>query len=435
MKYFLIFTAVLLSAVAVAHDYVPGEKQQNPVMLRGGDLYTISDGVKQQTDLIFEDGRITQIGRDLTPPKDAQVIDISGKHVYPGLIAAQTSIGLIEIGEVRATNDRREIGLVNPDVQTHVAYNPDSEIIPSVRANGITTALIVPGGRLVTGRSSLINLDGWTVEDAAEKLNVGLHLVWPRTRVVTTWWMEKSAEEQKKEMAENRRQLYQVFDDARVYYEARQADPALETDSRWEAMVPVLTGDMPVFVTANDYQQIEQAVSFTREKGLRMILVGGTDAWMLTDLLKEHNIPVILKRTQSLPARSDDGYDLAYRTPVLLAEAGVKFCLSSAGAYGASATGVRNLPLQAGQAVAFGLPHQEALRAITLSTAEILGVADDLGSLEVGKKATLIVAEGDILDPLTHRVVLEFIEGRQVDLDNKHRELYRKYQQKRLSTR
>ncbi|MFH1373522.1 MAG: amidohydrolase family protein [bacterium] len=435
MRYFLIFTAVLLSAVAVAHDYVPGEKQQNPVILRGGDLYTISDGVKQQTDLLFEKGRITQIGRDLTPPKDAQVIDVTGKHVYPGLIAAQTSIGLIEIGEVRATNDRSEIGLVNPDVQTHVAYNPDSEIIPSVRANGITTALIVPGGRLITGRSSLINLDGWTVEDAAEKLNVGLHLVWPRTRVITAWWMEQSAEEQKKEMTENRRRLHQVFDDALTYYLARQADPTLETDSRWEAMVPVLAGDMPVFVTANDYQQVEQAVSFTHEKGLRMILVGGTDAWMLTDLLKEHNIPVILKRTQSLPAHSDDGYDLSYRAPALLAEAGVKFCLSSAGANGASATGARNLPLQAGQAVAFGLPHQEALRAITLSTAEILGVAADLGSLEVGKKATLIVAEGDILDPLTHRVVLEFIEGRQVDLDNRHRELYRKYQQKRLSTR
>ena len=197
-------------------------------------------------------------------------------------------------------------------------------------------------------------------------------------------------------------------------------------------MVPVITGELPVFIMANDYRQIEQAVSFARKYDLSMILVGGADAWMLTDLLKENNIPVILKRTQSLPMREDEGYDLAYRLPALLSEAGVRFCLSSAGSGGATATSVRNLPLQAGQAVAFGLSRKEALRAVTLSTAEILGVANDLGSLEVGKKATLIVSEGDVFDPLTHNVVLEFIEGRKVDLDNKHKELYRKYRHKRF---
>jgi imidazolonepropionase-like amidohydrolase len=244
--------------------------------------------------------------------------------------------------------------------------------------------------------------------------------------------MEKSPEEQKKQMAENRKKIYQIFDDAQAYYLARQADPNIKVDSRWEAMVPVLTGELSVFIMANDYRQIEQAVSFAREYNLTMILVGGADAWMLTDLLKENSIPVILKRTQSLPMREDEGYDLAYRLPALMAEAGIKFCLSTAGSGGGSATSVRNLPLQAGQATAFGLSRQEALRAVTLSTAEILGVADDLGSLNVGKKATLVVSEGDVLDPLTHNVVLEFIEGRRVDLDNKHKELNRKYRQKRF---
>lgn len=432
IKNTLIIALTFLFAKAAAHDYVPGEEQKNPVMLRGGDLYTVSDGVKEQTDLLFENGRITQIGRNLNPPENAEVIDVTGKRVYPGLIAPYTSIGLIEIGAVRATNDISEIGAINPDVQAHVAYNPDSEIIPSVRSNGITTALIVPGGGLVMGRSSLINLDGWTVEDAAEKLNVGLHIRWPRAAVIDAWWMEKLPEEQKKEMVENRKRIYQIFDDAQAYRLARQTDPNIKVDSRWEAMVSVLAGERPVFIMANDYRQIEQAVSFAREYNLSLILVGGADAWMLIDLLKENSIPVILKRIQSLPMREDEGYDLAYRLPALMAEAGIKFCLSTAGSGGGSATSVRNLPLQAGQATAFGLSQREALRAVTLSTAEILGVADDLGSLNVGKKATLVVSEGDVLDPLTHNVVLEFIEGRRVDLDNKHKELNRKYRQKRF---
>ncbi len=431
----LIMTLGFLVTEAAAHDYVPGEVQKYPVMLRGGDLYTVSNGVKEQFDLLFEKGRITQIGRNLNSPDNTEVIDVTGKRVYPGLIDAYTSIGLIEIGEVRATNDISEVGSTNPDVQAHVAYNPDSEIIPSVRSNGITTALIVPGGRLVTGRSSLINLDGWTVEDAAERLNIGLHIRWPQAAVIDAWWMEESPEEQKKEMAENRKRIYQIFDDARAYYLARQADPNIKADSRWEAMVPVFAGELPVFVMANDYRQIEQAISFAEEYDLSLILAGGADAWMLTDLLKENNIPVVLKRIQTLPMREDDGHDLAYRLPALMAEAGVKFCLSTAGSGGGSATGVRNLPLQAGQAAAFGLSRQEALRAVTLSAAEILGVADDLGSLDIGKKATLIVSDGDILDPLTHRVVLEFINGRKVDLDNKHKELNRKYRQKRPETK
>jgi imidazolonepropionase-like amidohydrolase len=429
-----VFMAGLAIGSALAHDYVPGEPQTHAIMLQGGDLYTISGGVRQKTDVIFSEGRITQIGRNLSVPASCEVIDVSGKRVYPGLIAPYTAIGLVEIGEVRATVDTREVGPVNPDVESRAAYNPDSEIIPSVRSNGVTTALVVPGGKLLVGRSSLINLDGWTVEDAVEKVDVGLHIIWPQASVIRAWWMEKTPEEQKEEMEENRRLLFQAFDDARAYHLACRADSGTKVDSRWQAMIPVVTGEMPVFIMANDCRQIEQAMSFAGGYGLKMILVGGADAWMLTDQLKENNVAVIVSRTQALPMREDDGHDAAYRLPALLAEAGVKFCLSTAGRRGGTATGVRNLPLQAGQAVAYGLPKADALRAITLSTAEILGVADDLGSLEIGKKATLIVSEGDILDPVTHNVVLEFIEGRRVDLDNRHKELYRKYQRKHLKS-
>ncbi len=425
LKHITIVALILLASTVYAHDYIPAVQQSQPILIKGGDLQTVSNGVMPQTDLLFENGRITAIAKNITPPEKCKIIDVSGKIVYPGLIAPNSSIGLTEIGAVRATNDRREVGGINPNIKSATAYNPDSEIIPSVRSNGITTVLVVPGGSLLRGQSSLINLDGWTIEDATEKASLGMHLNWPKASISTGWWVEKSAEDQKKDMAENRKLLHQLFDDARAYQIARQDNPEIKKDGRWESMIPVLEGRMPLFVHAGDARQIEQAVDFCRDLKLNMVLVGGTDAWKLSQLLIENNIPVIFRKVQSLPAREDDPHDLSYKTPALLEKAGVNFCLSNG-----SATSVRNLPFQAGQAVAFGLSPEMALRSITLSTAEILGVSDDLGSLEVGKKATIIVSEGDIMDHLGHRVILEFINGAEVDLNNKHKELFEKYKHK-----
>jgi imidazolonepropionase-like amidohydrolase len=422
-KIITILAMLLLAAAALAYDYVPGAPQSKPILLKGGTLYTITNGVLKQTDLLFDNGHITMIGENLDAPADAEIIDVTGKRVYPGLIDAGSVVGLIEIGAVRATDDRSEVGRIHPEVQAHVAYNPDSEIIPSVRISGVTTVLVAPQGGVLSGSSSLINLDGWTWEDAAEKINVGMHLNWPRQGVARAWWMEDSAEQQKKINARNRREMEQAFKDAKVYYHARLTDPTTNIDLRWEALLPVFRHEAPLFVRAGDYRQIEQAVGFARENDIRMVLVGGRDAWMLTDLLRERQIPVVLGRVQSLPRREDEPYDLEYHLPALLADAGVKICFSS----GFSATGSRNLPFQAGEAVAFGLSEEDALRGLTLSAAEICGVADSIGSLEIGKKATLFISDGDILDPLGNHVVLEYIEGRQVVLDNKHRELYRKY--------
>lgn len=423
MKRIITIVILLLATAVLAHDYLPGAPQSAPILLKGGTLYTITDGVLESTDLLFDNGHITMIGKNLDAPANAEVIDITGKRVYPGLIDAGSVVGLIEIGAVRATNDRSEVGRIHPEVQAHVAYNPDSEIIPSVRVSGVTTALIVPQGGVLSGRSSLINLDGWTWEDAAAKVNVGIHLNWPRQRIVKAWWMEESAEQQKKNNARNRKEMEQAFKDARAYYHARLTDPTMNIDLRWEALMPLFRHEVPLFVRADDYRQIEQALEFARENDLRMVLVGGRDAWMLADLLRDRQIPVVLGRVQSLPGREDEPYDLAYRLPALLADAGVKICFSSE----FSATGSRNLPFQAGEAVAFGLSEVDALRGLTLSAAEICSADDSLGSLEIGKQATLFVSDGDILDPLGNHVVLEYIEGKQVVLDNKHRELYRKY--------
>ncbi|MFQ5606782.1 MAG: amidohydrolase [Candidatus Zixiibacteriota bacterium] len=423
---------VLMSAAAFAHDYVPGADQSTPILLKGGDLYTVTDGTLRETDLLFDNGRITHIGRNITPPPGTEVIDVSGMRVYPGLIAPETRIGLTEIGAVRATNDAAETGSITPEVQAHIAYNPDSEVIPTIRSNGITTAIITPAGSLVRGRSSLLNLDGWTKEDASEKLNAGLSVSWPSVSIVTAWWMTQTPEEQKKNQKKNRKRLQTAFEDARAYWTAIRAGTEIERDLRWEAMLPVFDKKMPVFITANDYRQIDQALSFAEEFDLNIVIVGGAESWKIADKLRRQDIPVILRRTHSAPYRDDDDYDLAFRVPLLLKEAGVRFCFSYI--YSSpSSWDTRSLPFQAGQAIAFGLDEATALRAVTLSTAEILGVADVLGSLENGKKATIVVSEGDILDQLTNRVVYEFIEGRRVDLNNRHKELFEKYRQKDLN--
>ncbi len=419
-----VLTALLgLPGPTLSHDYLPGHPQNAPVLLKGGNLFTVSGGVLESTDLLFENGRITAIGPDLPVPTGAEIIDVAGRNVYPGLIAANSSLGLTEIGAVRATEDASEVGLDKGEIRAWVAYNPDSEIIPTVRANGITTALVIPGGRLVMGRSSLINLDGWTVEDALEQPEVGLHLSWPSVSVGDNWWDERPIEEKKKDQAEERARLLGVFDDARAYFGAKQADSSIPVDSRWEGFVPLFEGRMRLFVHADDYRQIEQAVAFSREYGLKLAIVGGREAYQAAELLISNDVPVILGGTQRLPMREDDPYDFGYRTATMVYEAGIPFCISTGG----GASGVRNLAIQAGHAVGFGLPAEVALRSITLSAAEILGVDKDLGSLEVGKKATLIVSKGDILDPLTAGVQMMFINGRAVDLSSKHTELYEKY--------
>ncbi len=422
---FTIICFCLFFSFGSAHDYVPGAKQKNAVLVVGGDLHTVTQGVLEDTDILLENGRISAIGKKLSPPPGAQIIDVSGQQVYPGLIDPNTTLGLIEIGASRATDDQSERGRDNPDVQAHIAYNPDSEIIPTVRSNGITSALIVPSGSLLRGRSSLINLDGWTKEDAMEKENAALHLSWPRVSIITAWWMEQSAEDQKKENEENRKRLEEVFEQAKSYYIAKKADPNLPVDSKWEAMVEVFDKSLPVFIHCDDMRQIELAVDFAKKYDLRIAIVGGAETYKAVKILKENNIPVVLERTQQMPMRNDDPYDLAYALPKLLVDAGIKYCLSQSASWA-----TRNLPFQAGQAAAFGLDKEAALRSITLSTAEILGVEKNLGSLEVGKKATIVVSKGDILDQLTNQVTYMFIDGRQVDLDNKHKELFRKYQEK-----
>lgn len=428
---FLIFMAlgVLASKQAFTQNYgqIPAPAQTQPIALVGATVHPVSAADLPNATLVFENGKITALGENLTLPANVRTIDLAGRHVYPALIAANTTLGLIEIGAVRATLDFSETGAINPNVRAEVAVNPDGEMIPVTRANGVALALSVPQGGLISGTSALLMLDGWTWEQMTLKAPAGLHLNWPDMNMPRRG--TQSEEEQRKQMQENLQKIKDAFAAARAYLiaknaEAKSGSPRHDSDSRWEAMIPALTGEIPVFVTANEVKQIQAAVQWAEDENVRLVIVGGKDAWRVASLLKEKSVPVVYGPIHDLPQRSWEAYDTPFAAPKKLYEAGVKFCLANF-----ENANVRNLPYEAATAAAYGLPRAEALKAITLHAAEILGVAQRTGSLEIGKDATLIVTTGDPLEITTH-IEREFIQGREIDLGNKHRALYQKYSEK-----
>jgi imidazolonepropionase-like amidohydrolase len=431
-----LFTAVVIlllsNSTAYSQNYgqIPAPPQDRPIALVGGTAHPVSGPVVENATLLFENGKITAIGNNVSIPAGAERIDVSGKHVYPSLIDANTTLGLVEIGAVRATRDLAETGSINPNVKAEVALNPDSELLPVARANGIALALSVPEGGVISGTSALIMLDGWTWEQMTLKAPVGLHLNWPWMTIRRGGrFVRQSEEEQRKQMEENLRKIHEAFAEARAYMKAKHAEqqkgvPYHETDSRWEAMIPVLEKKIPVFVSANEIKQIQAAIQWAEDEDVKIVIVGGYDAWRVADLLKAKDIPVVYGEVHRVPGRRWEAYDTPFTTPMKLHQAGVRFCIADF-----DASNVRNLPYQAATAAAYGLPKEEALKAITLYPAQILGVADRVGSLEAGKDATIIVANGDPLE-ITTQVEQVFIQGRKIDLGNKHRALYEKYAKK-----
>lgn len=419
----LVACAIQGAGVANAHPEIPGEASHRPVAITGGTIHTVSGEVLDEATLLIRNGRIAAVGPRVKVPKRAMRIDAAGKHVYPGLFAAKSDIGLVEINAVRATLDHRETGSINPNVKSWVSVNPDSEMIPVARSNGVLLALTAPTGGLLSGQSAVMQLDGWTFEDLTLKPAVGMHVVWPSMAAVID--QEEGRETKERDRAvEN---LRRAFDDARAYAKARTADPTTPKDARWEAMLPVIAGEQPLIVDADNLQQIQAAVAFAVEQEVPLIIHGGYDAPLCADLLVKHDVPVIISEVYRLPLRRWEPYDTAYTVPARLHEAGVRFCISGGGRFGASM--VRNLPYHAAMAVAFGLPADVALRAITLAPAEILGVGDRVGSLEKGKDATLIITDGDPLETATH-VEAAFVQGRPVDLNDRHKRLWKKYEEK-----
>ena len=424
---YMVLAVTCCSGNAFCGPEIPGAAQKGPIALVGGLVHTISGKTIANATVLFESGKITAIGQGIQLPSDCEQVDVSNKHVYPGLIDADTTLGLVEIEAVRATIDSREVGEMNPNARAVVAFNPDSELVPVARADGVLVSHTIPRGGVISGQSALLVLDGWNAEDMALVPNLAMHLNWPRTFARRSWFRPESARDQMRERTNRLKKIRDEFEASRHYHATRTANPEFPFDPRLEALSQVTGGKMPLLVRADELRQIQEAVTFAVDQDIRLVIAGGYDAAECAELLKKHNVPVIVTGTFRLPQARHAAYDAAYTLPSRLQEAGVTFCLAGFDRF--SGSGVRNLPQHAGNAVAYGLSREDALRAITLSAAEILGVGDRLGSIEVGKDATLIVTDGDVLEVRT-QTEMAWISGRAVDLDSRHKRLYRKYRTK-----
>ena len=424
------FRVSALIGVAVCISFIPSAAAET-LLLKGATVHTVSGVTITNGQVLLRDGRIAAIGTPISAT-DAKEISLNGLHLYPGMIALNTDLGLAEIEAVRATLDIREVGEYTPDVFSWLAVNPDSELLPVARANGVSHFEPVPTGAVLAGQSGLMALDGWTTEQMVAKKAVALHIYWPSLNLDTTpkermrdpkrW---KSLEDQDKERKEKMRQIDEFFAEARAYAKAKENGKDFQIVPAWEAMLPVVRGETPVTIHADETRQIRAAVTWASTNGVKMILADGLDAWRVADLLATNNVPVIFSHVFTQPQREIDGYAVNFSAPAVLSKAGVKVVFTGGGG-GGNGSLVKNLPYAAAQAVAFGLPADEGLKAITLYPAQITGVADRLGSIEVGKEATLFAADGDILDIRTN-VKRMWIGGKEVSLESRHTRLYEKY--------
>lgn len=430
MSLTILLSAVIFRTTFVSASEIPAKPQDHPIALIGATIHTVSGGVIENGTIVFDKGKIIALGTVVDFPPGTEKIDVKGKHVYPGMTSPYSTVGLTEIGSVRATQDISETGNINPNIRAEVGVNPESELIPVTRANGVTLAVIAPGGGAIAGTAAALRLDGWTWEDMTLRAPIGMVINWPRMTINRAPWESRTEEEQKKSRDKALDDLRNAFKDARAYLKARSAErqenvPRHNVDVRWEAMAPVLERKIPVLIEATEVQQIEAAIAWADQENVRMILVSGSEACRVTDLLKGRNIPVILGPVQTLPEKRWEAYDMPFEAPKKLYEAGVKFCMMGDG----DPSNDRNLPYHAATAAAYGLPKDEALKAVTLYPAQILGLDDRVGSLDVGKDATFIVTNGDPLEIMTN-VEREFIEGKDIPLTSKHTRLYEKYKEK-----
>jgi imidazolonepropionase-like amidohydrolase len=414
-----------MAAVALA--------QNGEYAIKDAKIVTVTGAVIARGTVHIKDGKIVAVGEKVTVPSSAKIVDGRGLSVYPGMIDSGTTLGLTEVGSVDETHDITELGDFNPHAKAIVAVNIHSELIPVSRANGITTVLTSPGGRLVAGQAALINLDGWTWQEMAVKPSVAMAMEYPRSSFGGRggggggFRQAQSGANPGEQARRQLEALQKKLDEAVAYAAAKAArakDPSLPTrsvDLVLEALIPVIKGETPVLMTANREAEIRGAIQFAEKNKLKLIITGADEAVKVAPLLKEKNIPVIIGPVTEVPTREDDGYDRNYAQAAELHKAGVRFALQTA-----DAAYVRNLPYQAGTAAAFGLPKDEALKAVTIYPAQIFGVDKLIGSIEVGKAANLIVTDGDPLEFRTN-VKHMFINGHPVDLSSRHTKLYDKF--------
>ncbi len=414
----------------LAQQPPPARAQQRSILISGGTVHVGDGKVIDEGAVGFRDGRIDYVGYAYGVRSTYDTtINAKGQHVYPGFIGMSSELGLVEIESTRSMRDHRDVGEMEPELRAIAAFRTDSKVIPTVRSNGVLMVQAAPKGLVISGTSSVMQLDAWDREDAVILADDGIHMTWPAAYERRGWWADRGETDQQKKDEREKKigEIKAFFDQAKAY--AQVKDPE-KSDLRLEAMRGLFNGSKRLYVNANAAREITEIVHFAKAQGVaRTAIVGGYDAWRVADLLRDHKVDVVLRRLHSLPLRPEDDVDLPYKMPALLKARGVRFALGYMGEHEAS--GLRNLPFVAGTAAAYGLSAEDALRAITLDAASILGISDRCGSLEVGKQATLIVSSGDALDMRTNDIRHAFIQGRKILLENHQKELYRMYKQRR----
>lgn len=424
--YMLMFVCCFYNA-SKAQNPTPAPLQTKSVLINGATVHDGLNGIYDAASVGLKDGKIVYLSYlKQTGEKFVwdTIIDAKGKHIYPGLIALNTYLGLSEIEAIRAMNDHAEVGSNNPSARALIAYNTDSKVTPTVRSNGVLMAQITPQGGTISGSSSIVNLDAWNWEDAAYKADEGIHVNWPSMRIYHGYGNEQEDFEkrQKERMNKEIEMLESLFADAYAY--SLSGKPEIK-NLNLEAMRGIFNGSKKLYIHADYVKEIIAAINLCNKYKLKFVLVGAADAALVLNLLSENMVEVILGRTHALPGRDDENIDAPYTLPKKLKDAGIQFALSCEGFWQ-----VRNLPFIAGTAVAYGLTKEEALSSITYNAAKIAGIEQSTGSIAVGKDATLLICEGDLLDTKTSNINHAFIQGRKIDLNNIQQQLYEKYKKK-----
>lgn len=424
MKKYIVLLFISLLGFA---QQTPAPKQNKSILIIGAKAHLGNGEVIENSLISIIDGKIATIG-DATlmkPAKHDIIIEAAGKHVYPGFIAPNSTLGLVEIDAVRASDDESEIGEFNPHVRSIIAYNTESVVTETTRPNGVLLAQITPRGGRISGTSSIVQLDAWNWEDAIIKENDGIHLNWPRSYSRTGWWAEPGGIEANKNYESQIKTIQDYFDNAFAYLNTKNS----KKDIPFEAMKGIQNGEKKLYIHVNGEKEIIDAVLFKKKNNIKnIVIVGGYYAFKVATLLKENNVAVLLKRVHDLPLLEDEDVNLPYKNAKLLVDAGVLVGLENAGDMERMQT--RNLPFYAGTCAAWGLSKEQALQLITENTAKILGIDNQYGTLESGKSATLFISEGDPLEMKTNVISFAFIDGRQISLQSHHTELYERYKGK-----
>ena len=405
----------------------PSPAQSKTIVISGGTIHVGNGNIIENGTLVLEKGKIKTVSATPIPISgDAERIDATGKQVYPGLIAPNSSLGLVEFASTKSTIDIEELGEMNPNIRSIVAYNTDSKIINTVRSNGVLLAQITPQGGMIPGSSSVVQLDAWNWQDAAYAMDNGIHFKMPALINRPAAFQRRGANADPVAAGLARlEEARSFFKEAKAYLNEKTHT---STNLKFEATRGLFDGSKPFFVHCDLVKEMLAAIHFAKEFNFKLVLVGATDSWMIADILKENKVAVILGEIHSLPAAEDDAVDQPFKTPGMLQKAGVLFSMGFEGGDGNWRQ--RDLPFHAGTMAAYGMTKEEALSAITLNAAKILGIADRTGSIEAGKDANVIITTGDVLDMRSSVLTHAFIQGRTLNLDNKHSQLFERYKYK-----